>query len=115
VHTHTASTTAKSAVELRKPKTRFVAPLALVVGLMAAPAFADTYTYSPERPYPPEDRAATEYMGKGYMTGAADTEGYYWARPDGSPDAPQDYDPWWVFAPLRSLAAGLGLAEPAGR
>jgi hypothetical protein len=113
VHTDTASTSRLGAVK-RFGVLNIAAPLAIVTGLLSAPAFADTYRYSPENPYPPQDRAATEYMKQGYMSGEGDGT-QHWAHSSGKPDVPKAYDPFWMFAPLRSLGTAFGIGGPATR
>ncbi len=71
------------------------------VTLLSTTAFAGSYKYSPDNPYPPPDKAAIEYMKGGYLAGSATSGGYYWVGPDGK--ANQKFDPLFFLTAIGSL------------
>ncbi len=81
------------------------------VTLLSATAFAGSYKYSPDNPYPPPDKAAIEYMKGGYLTGNATTTGYYWVGPDGKPvHAKRKFDPLFFLTAMRSMFTEIASA-----
>lgn len=79
------------------------------ITLFSATAFAGSYKYSPDNPYPPPDKAAIEYMKGGYLAGSASSGGYYWVGPDGK--ANQKFDPLFFLTAMRSMFTELASAS----